>query len=96
VILLQRNRDFKILGVSPRIDASLIKTRNPAKKDHQRKKFIVKLNPHVIGGKRDSEDMELLTALKQIVGYGTGTVISCIPGKLAKVTIEILKRGLKG
>jgi hypothetical protein len=40
--------------------------------------------------------MELLTALKQIVGYGTGSVISCIPGKLAKVTIEILKRGLKG
>ena len=27
---------------------------------------------HVIGGEHDGEDMDLLTALKQIVGYGTG------------------------
>jgi hypothetical protein len=38
---------------------------------------------HDISGERDGEDIELLTALKQIVGYGTGTVLSCIPGKLA-------------
>jgi hypothetical protein len=28
---------------------------------------------HVIGGEHDGKEMELLTALKQIVGYGTGT-----------------------
>jgi hypothetical protein len=27
------------------------------------------------GGEHDGKDMELLTALKQIVGYGTGTVL---------------------
>jgi hypothetical protein len=27
---------------------------------------------HVIGGEHDGEDIELLTALKKIVGYGTG------------------------
>jgi len=28
----------------------------------------------------DGKEMELLAALKQIVGYGMGTVISCLPG----------------
>ena len=30
----------------------------------------------------DGKEMELLAALKQIVGYGMGTVISCLPGRL--------------
>jgi hypothetical protein len=49
---------------------------------------------HVIGGKWDGEDMELLIALKEIVGYGTGTVLSCIPGKLAYFEGEIRERFL--
>jgi len=32
---------------------------------------------HVIGGEHDGEDMDLLTALKEVVGYGIGTVLSC-------------------
>ena len=49
---------------------------------------------HVIGGEHDGKDMELLTALKQIVGYRTGTVLSCIPGKLAYFEGEIRERFL--
>jgi hypothetical protein len=49
---------------------------------------------HVIGGEHDGKHMELLTALKQIVGYGTGTVLSCIPGKLAYFEGEIRERFL--
>ena len=49
---------------------------------------------HVIGGGHDSEDMELLAALKQIVGYGTGTVLCCVPGKLAYFEGEIRERFL--
>jgi hypothetical protein len=49
---------------------------------------------HVIGGEHDGKDMELLIALKQIVGYGTGTVLSCIPGKLAYFEGEIRERFL--
>jgi hypothetical protein len=49
---------------------------------------------HVIGGEHDGKDMELLTALEQIVGYGTGTVLSCIPGKLAHFEGEIRERFL--
>jgi hypothetical protein len=48
----------------------------------------------VIGGENDGKDMELLTALKQIVGYGTGTVLSCIPGKLAYFEGEVRERFL--
>jgi hypothetical protein len=32
---------------------------------------------------RDGRDMELLAALELVIGSGLGTVISCIPGKLA-------------
>ena len=49
---------------------------------------------HVIGGEHDGKDMELLIALQQIVGYGTGTVLSCIPGKLAYFEGEIRERFL--
>jgi hypothetical protein len=49
---------------------------------------------HVIGSEHDGKDVELLTALKQIVGYGTGTVLSCIPGKLAYFEGEIRERYL--
>jgi hypothetical protein len=38
---------------------------------------------HFIGGSRDGEDVHLLEALKEVVGYGEGTVLSCIPGRLA-------------
>jgi hypothetical protein len=49
---------------------------------------------HVIGGEHDGKDMELLAALKQIMGYGTGTMLSCIPGKLAYFEGEIRERFL--
>jgi hypothetical protein len=49
---------------------------------------------HVIGGSRDGEEMELLAALKEVVGYGTGTVLSCIPGKLAYFEGELRERFL--
>lgn len=47
---------------------------------------------HVIGGRRDGEDIELLAALKETVGYGMGTVLSCIPGKLAYFEGELRQR----
>jgi hypothetical protein len=31
----------------------------------------------------DRQQLPLLAALEQVVGYGMGTFISCIPGKLA-------------
>ena len=38
---------------------------------------------HVISNsKLDGSEIELLSALEQVVGYGMGTVISCVPGKL--------------
>ena len=49
---------------------------------------------HVIGGQRDGEDIELLAALKEIVGYGIGSVLSCIPGKLAYFEGELRERFL--
>ena len=49
---------------------------------------------HVVGGERDGEDMDLLTALEQVVGYGAGTVLWCIPGKLAYFEGEIRERFL--
>jgi hypothetical protein len=48
----------------------------------------------VIGGERDGEDLNSLSALKEIVGYGTGTVLSCVPGKLAYFEGEIRERFL--
>ena len=38
--------------------------------------------------------MELLAALKETVGYGIGTVISCMPGKLAYFEGELRERFL--
>ncbi len=49
---------------------------------------------HFIGGEHDGEDVELLSALKEVVGYGTGTVLSCVPGKLAYFEGEIRERFL--
>jgi|SRR5450755_3508587 len=37
---------------------------------------------HVISNYRGGSDIELLSALEQVVGYGHGAVISCIPGRL--------------
>jgi hypothetical protein len=38
---------------------------------------------HIISeGSFDGEEMELLPALNEVVGYGMGTVISCLPGRL--------------
>ena len=34
-------------------------------------------------GDLDGQEMDLLAALKEVVGYGMGTLISCIPGRLA-------------
>jgi hypothetical protein len=42
--------------------------------------------------KFDGKEMELLAALKQIVGYGMGTVISCIPGRLGYFEGELKER----
>ena len=36
----------------------------------------------------DGKEMELGEALSEVVGYGMGTIISCIPGKLAFVETE--------
>lgn len=33
--------------------------------------------------KLDAQEMELEAALRETIGYGMGTIISCIPGKLA-------------
>ncbi len=40
----------------------------------------------------DGKEMELLAALKQIVGCGTGTVISCRPGRLGYFEGELRER----
>ena len=42
----------------------------------------------------DEEDLELLAALRKVVGYGIGTVLSCIPGKLAYFEAELRDRFL--
>ena len=49
---------------------------------------------HFIGGEHDGEDVELLSALKELVGYGTGTVLSGVPGKPAYFEGEIRERFL--
>jgi hypothetical protein len=45
--------------------------------------FAISENPAL-----DQKELPLVEALKQIVGYGTGTVFSCIPGRLAFVETE--------
>ncbi len=40
----------------------------------------------------DELDMELDIALKEIVGYGFGTIVNCVPGKLAYFEGEGPKR----
>jgi hypothetical protein len=40
----------------------------------------------------DGKEMELLAALKEIVGYGMGTVISCLPGQLGYFEGELRER----
>ena len=48
---------------------------------------------HVISeGSFDGREMELLAALKEIVGYGMGTVISCLPGQLGYFEGELRER----
>ena len=48
---------------------------------------------HLISeGDFDGQDTELLKALKQVVGYGMGTVISCIPGRLGYFEGELRER----
>jgi hypothetical protein len=48
---------------------------------------------HVISeGRFDGREMELLAALKEIVGYGMGTVISCLPGQLGYFEGELRER----
>jgi hypothetical protein len=48
---------------------------------------------HVISeGNFDGREMELLAALKEIVGYGMGTVISCLPGQLGYFEGELRER----
>ncbi len=40
----------------------------------------------------DGKEMELLPALKKVVGYGMGTVISCLPGRLGYFEGELRER----
>ena len=49
---------------------------------------------HVIseGKDLDGKEMGLLDALKSVVGYGMGTVISCIPGRLGYFEGEFRER----
>lgn len=49
---------------------------------------------YFIGGEHDGQDVPLLAALEEVVGYGTGTVLSCIPGKLAYFEGEVRERFL--
>ena len=48
---------------------------------------------HVIGGGRelDGRDLSLVEALDQVVSFGYGTLISCIPGRLGFFEGEELK-----
>ena len=45
--------------------------------------FVISENPAL-----DEKELPLLEALQEIVGYGMGTVLSCIPGRLAFVETE--------
>jgi len=49
---------------------------------------------HLISEDRnfDGKEMDLLVALKQIVGYGMATVISCLPGQLGYFEGELRER----
>jgi hypothetical protein len=48
---------------------------------------------HVMSeGSFDGKEMELLAALKGIVGYGMGTVISCLPRRLGYFEGELRER----
>jgi len=40
----------------------------------------------------DEKEMGLLSALKETIGYGFGTVISCIPGRLGYFEGEVRER----
>jgi hypothetical protein len=40
----------------------------------------------------DGKEMDLLAALRQIVGYGMGTVMSCFPGRLGYFEGELKER----
>ena len=43
---------------------------------------------HVIGEHLDGQDLTLDDALQEVVGYGYGVVLSCVPGKLAYLETE--------
>ncbi len=49
---------------------------------------------YLISEDRDfnGKEMDLLAALKQIVGYGMGAVISCLPGRLGYFEDELRER----
>jgi len=48
---------------------------------------------HIISeGKLDGEEMQLGSALKEVVGGGLGTVISCVPGRLGYFEGELRER----
>jgi len=48
---------------------------------------------HIISeGKLDGEEMHLGSALKEVVGGGLGTVISCVPGRLGYFEGELRER----
>jgi hypothetical protein len=48
---------------------------------------------HLISeGSLDGEEMELLSALNEVVGRGMGTVISCLPGQLGYFEGELRER----
>jgi hypothetical protein len=42
----------------------------------------------VFGNQIDGQAMTIEGALRALVGYGTGTIVSCVPGKLAFLETE--------
>jgi hypothetical protein len=81
------------------LDCSQLRDIEPAKQNaHSIHALLTKLGApdvcHImsVNGAIDGRDMQLLAALEQVVGYGMGTVISCIPGKLAYFEGEVRER----
>ncbi len=76
-------RSDRIIGIEPRhqhpeVIEKLLRTKNAPEMCH------------LISESRalDGHEMRLIDALRKVVGYGMGTIISCIPGRLAYYEAE--------
>src|SRR5712671_3417997 len=78
----------------PRRERALLCLANPKK----RRKFVDEFAHHgtyILAPEclsLDGKEMELLPALKKVVGYGMGTMISCLPGRLGYFEGELRER----